>query len=267
MKSPAIQFFCPRWGSQDLGWNIFLAKVRAAGYDGVEWAITGDAPESQLNEVWKLAQHYGLSLIAQHYDTRTTDYALHYDTYAAWLEKVKPYPWLKINSQTGLDHFSFEQNAALIRLTGNVVHETHRGKFSFAAHITRAYLEAIPELRLTLDASHWVNVAESFLADQEAAMTLAISRTEHIHARVGYTQGPQVPDQRAPEWQFAVDHHLAWWDKVIERKRQEAGAVMTITTEFGPYPYLVELPYSRQPVSDQWEMNLYMMNLLKQRYA
>lgn len=40
--------------------------------------------------------------------------------------------------------------------------------------------------QLSLDASPWVCIAESFLVDQQDVMRLAIERTEHIRARVGY---------------------------------------------------------------------------------
>ena len=30
----AIQFFCLRWGSEDLRWEIFCQKASNAGYDG-----------------------------------------------------------------------------------------------------------------------------------------------------------------------------------------------------------------------------------------
>jgi len=122
-------------------------------------------------------------------------------------------------------------------------------------------------LRITLDVSHWVTVAESFLDDQPEAMELAIQRTEHIHARVGYPEGPQVADPAAPEWNEALQHHLAWWDRIIERKRFETNALVTITPEFGPYPYMVHLPYSQKPIADQWQNNVYMMNLLRERYS
>jgi hypothetical protein len=45
--------------------------------------------------------------------------------------------------------------------------------------------------------------------------------------------------------------HLLWWDAVIALKRKKQD-VMTITPEFGPYPYMVHLPYTGKPVSDQW---------------
>ena len=42
--------------------------------------------------------------------------------------------------------------------------------------------------------------------------------------------------------------------------------MLTITPEFGPPPYLVTLPFTQQPLTDQWAVNVFMMNLLKERY-
>ena len=172
------------------------------------------------------------------------------------------------------DYYTFEQNKQLIDLartvssnTGvKILHETHRGKFSFAAHIARTYLEKIEDLRITLDISHWCNTAESFLHDQEEAVDLAISRTDHIHSRVGYPEGPQITDPRAPEWKEALDFHLKCWDAVVAKKRAENAPVLTVTSEFGAPPYLPLLPYTKQPVVSQWDVNVFMMELLKERY-
>ncbi len=269
-----IKFFCPRWGSEHISWDAFCQKVKDAGYDGVEYGIPNDVTVEELDEAWTHFEKYRLAAIPQHYGTYDADFTKHFDNYAGWLDMVKPYKALKIDSQTGKDYFSFEQNKKLVERASQhslesgvaVFHETHRNKFTFAAHTTCEYLKRIPELRITLDVSHWVNVAESFLEDQQDAMALAIARTEHIHARVGYPEGPQVPDPAAPEWNGALQHHLNWWDKILERKQAENNAIATITPEFGPYPYMVLLPYSQNPISDQWENNLYMMNLLKERY-
>lgn len=270
-----LRFFCPRWGSEDLPWPAFLVRVRAAGYDGVEYAIAGDTTAAELEFVWEQLARHGLQVIAQHYDTAEVNFTRHQDAYASWLEKIRPFPVLRINSQTGRDIFSLAQNQALLAVaaahataTGTpVLHETHRGKFSFAAHITHEYLRADPDLRLTLDVSHWVSVAESYLADQSAALDLALTRADHLHARVGYPQGPQVPDPRAPEWQPALHTHLAWWDRLVAHKRTAGpDALLTISPEFGPPPYLVTLPFTQQPITSQWDVNIYMMNLLKKRY-
>ncbi|HET7898150.1 MAG TPA: sugar phosphate isomerase/epimerase, partial [Flavisolibacter sp.] len=172
------------------------------------------------------------------------------------------------------DFFTFEQNRLLIEAASAVsrqsgvpvLHETHRNKFSFAAHITKDYLQKLPELKITLDASHWVCVAESFLEDQEEAVQLAIERTEHLHARVGYPEGPQVPDPRIAEWKPALDKHLQWWDQVIDQKKRKQN-IVTITPEFGPYPYMVPLPGTGAPITNQWEVNVFIMELLRKRYS
>ena len=265
-----IEFYCPRWGSEKIAWSNFLAKVKKAGFDGFEYGIAYDTPKAELDEVWNGAMKAGLKIISQHYDTADVDFSKHFDTYCAWLEKLSPYPVEKINSQTGKDYFSFEQNRKLIEAaneaSSKVVHETHRNKFAFAAHVTREYLEKIHDLRITLDISHWVCVAESYLDDQQTTMQLAVERTEHVHARVGYPEGPQVPDPRIEAWQFALNKHLAWWDKVITKKRNQNTAI-TITPEFGPYPYMVHDPVSGKPISSQWDINVYMMDLLRKRYV
>jgi sugar phosphate isomerase/epimerase len=270
-----FQFFVPRWGSDDLSWDDFLLKEKSEGYDGIEYAIADDTTCGQLNDIWEKLDKYQLQCIPQHFGTYDADFNKHYDRYSSWLESIKPYPAPKIDSQTGKDFFTFAQNEQLIAIATKhtrdcgieVYHETHRNKSLFAAHITLDYLERIPELKITLDVSHWVNVAESYLEDQQKAMDLAIERTEHIHARIGYPEGPQVSDPRLPEWKEAVEHHLKWWDRIIERKRNEGAAAMTITPEFGPYPYMVHLPETNEPIVNQWEVNKYMKELLKQRYS
>jgi hypothetical protein len=175
--------------------------------------------------------------------------------------------------QTGKDYYSFEQNSILIKAateiseaTGvKIVHETHRGKFSFAAHVTKTYLDKIPSLQLCLDISHWCCVAETMLDDQHEAVEKAIEHTRHIHSRIGFTEGPQVMDPRAPEWNDKVEKHIKWWQKVIE-KNNISGVSSTIIAEFGPFPYLQHLPHTQMPIYSQWDVNVYMMELLRKRF-
>ncbi len=166
-----IKFFCTRWGSENISWESFFTKAKNAGYDGIEFGIPHDFANKTLDEIANLAIRHNMLLIPQHYDTYEAVYSKHYDAYCAWLEKLKPYKALKINSQTGKDFFNFEQNYSLIKAAEKfaeetgvpIYHETHRNKFSFAAHITKEYLQKIPSLQLTLDISHWVCVSASFL--------------------------------------------------------------------------------------------------------
>jgi sugar phosphate isomerase/epimerase len=268
-----ILFFCPRWGQEAVEWDTFLQKVKQAGYDGVESSLPYD--EKEKAAILNSLEKHDLKFIAQHYDTAERDFDQHYKQFEERLRNLASAKPLFINSQTGKDYYSFGQNKRLIDLakevsgsTGiKILHETHRGKFSFAAHITATYLEKIEDLRLTLDISHWCNTAESFLHDQQEAVDLAISRTDHIHSRVGYPEGPQISDPRAPEWKEALDFHLQCWDKVVAKKQRENADCLTITSEFGAPPYLPLLPYTKQPVVSQWDVNVFMMDLLRERYS
>lgn len=265
-------FFCPRWGSEHIAWETFIRQVKQAGYDGVECSPPND--DTELALMLQLLKANNLEYIAQHWETDEQDFEIHKTSFEKRLSRAAAAKPLFINSQTGKDHFSFEQNEKLLMLakliaekTGiKIIHETHRGKFSFAAHITKNYLQQIRFLQLCLDVSHWCATAQTYLHDQHEALQIAIERTAHIHARIGHTQGPQVTDPRDPLWKEAVDFHLDCWDKIINLKKESGVPVMTITPEFGAPPYLTLLPFTNKPVCNQWEVNIYIMQLLKERY-
>lgn len=265
-----IKFFCPRWGAND-SWDDFCKRVKEAGYDGIESVHSLDS-KLQKEELTAL-EKYELKIIGQYYQSFESNFDEHLKSFEKHLRNLVSANPIFINSQTGKDWFSFDQNKKIFETafriekeTGvKIVHETHRGKCLFAAHVTKEYLMKIPDINLTLDISHWCNVHESLLADQNDAVDLALSRTNHIHSRVGHQEGPQINDPRAPEWAKTLESHLAWWDKVVERYRKD-NKILTITTEFGPANYMPTLPYTQQPVANQFEINVFMMNLLKKRY-
>ena len=265
-----IKFYAPEWGNM-LPFDTFCQNVKAVGYDGVEMALPFELIEKQ--NILATLKKYNLELIGQYwqsFERNLDEHAINYEKYLRNLIEAKP---IFINCQTGKDYFNFEQNKRLFDLAANlskesgikIIHETHRGKSLFAAHITQEYLTQIPDLRITLDISHWCNVHESLLADQKEAVDLAITHTDHIHSRIGHTEGPQVNDPRANEWEEVLETHLGWWDKVVAT-HEKNGTNLTITTEFGPTPYMPTVPFTQMPLANQWEINVYMMNLLKRRY-
>jgi len=249
----------------------FCKKAKDAGYDGIEVWMPGD--DKGRKDVMDAAVQHNL-LVGFLYGGGDADYAKHAEQFKSGITEAAKLKPIYINCHSGKDYFSFEQNKSLMDFSLDlgaksgipVYHETHRGRSLFAAHTTRNFIEKIPKLRLTFDVSHWCNVHESLLGDQKETIDLTLSRVDHIHARVGHAEGPQVSDPRAPEWDGAVKAHFAWWDKVVETKRKE-GKIMTILTEFGPPDYLPTLPYTRQPVASQWDINVYMLQQLKKRYV
>jgi sugar phosphate isomerase/epimerase len=249
----------------------FCQSAKTAGYDGIEVWVPGSNDEMNMLSQSCTSKNLKLGLLA---GGSSSNFEEHRSQYYQSLERgIKLNP-IYINCHTGRDYFTFDQNVELIQHAIKmskesgipIYHETHRGRALFAAHITRNFIEKINELTLTLDISHWCNVHESLLADQKETVEIALNHTEHIHARVGYAEGPQVNDPRAPEWNEAVKTHFSWWEKIFARKRSE-GKPITILTEFGPADYMHTLPFTNQPVSDQWAINVHMMKELRKKFG
>lgn len=266
----SVKLFATNWGF--LGtMDDFCRKARETGYDGIEvWLPSNPDDRPALLDT---VQRHGLSL-GLLCGSGAKEPGKHYEQFTKAVSEAVALKPLYINCHSGKDFHSFERNKACMEYTVDlskrsgipILHETHRGRALFAAHITRGFVEKMPDLRLTLDISHWCNVHESLLADQQDTLDIILPRVDHIHARVGHPEGPQVSDPRAPEWKGALEAHLSWWDRIASQKRTE-GRMLTILTEFGPPDYMPTLPYTRQPVGDQWDINAYMRQWLRKRYA
>ncbi|WP_066965861.1 sugar phosphate isomerase/epimerase [Microbulbifer sp. Q7] len=264
-----LAFLCPLWGSEHLPFETFLRKARDAGYDGVEVAFPND--RGQCREMVAQLEESELLYVAQHWDTFTTDFDAHQRQFYGRLEQLAETQPLFINSHTGRDHFIISQNLALLsgadKLSAElglpIYHETHRGRFNFACHVTAEYLALKPDLKLTADFSHWCCVAESLLQDQEEAMQKAIEHSFHVHCRVGHIQGSQVIDPALPVYAETLARHLQWWRAIAEAAQARGQALLTLTAEFGPAPYMLPHPDRDGPIADQWAHNCWIMERVR----
>jgi sugar phosphate isomerase/epimerase len=267
-----ILYFRSTWGLEDLPTlEARLEKIKQGGFDGVELDIPLDL--ETCRRARRCLDDLGLALVAQQWRTRGTTPAEHMASFAPQYERALELRPLFVNSHTGCDHFALADNLAVfdhaqaLAAAGGVpvLHETHRGRALFSAPATAALLAARPDLRLTADLSHWCCVHESLLEDQAGRVERAAQRSYAIHARVGHAQGPQITDPRDPAWEPNLNAHLAWWKRIVEHRRAEGCALLTVCPEFGPPPYMTLLPHSRQPVADLWEINCFMRDWLKER--
>ncbi|CUI05259.1 sugar phosphate isomerase/epimerase family protein [Massilia antarctica] len=269
-----IRIFAPHWGSNDLAPEVFIERVKAAGFDGIEMSLPLDAAQ---RDDWRARiADAGLLLIAQQWETVFhPEFDAHRDALATYLANACAARPLFVNTHTGKDFYTHEQNLELIALTGRIarehgvpiVHEIHRSRFSGHPMLLLPYLRELPELELTADLSHWCCACESLLDDQPATVAATLPHVRHIHARVGHAQGPQVSDFRAPQFAAELARHLAWWDRIVALRRAAGAESTTITPEFGPAPYTQSMPFSGEPLSDAWELNVAMLRLLRERYA
>ncbi len=141
--------------------------------------------------------------------------------------------------------------------------ETHRSRPTFSPWSTAELLRSLPALRLTCDFSHWCVVCER-LPDDEGVLASVIAHARHVHARVGYAQGPQVSDPRAPEYAEELAAHESWWQRIAQaiRARNE---LLTVTPEFGHDGYLQSAPFTREPVADLAQINRWMARRQRER--
>jgi len=274
-----LKYGCPYWGSDHYSPKEFISKVVDAGYDGVELFLQppDKLTHDFLHEIESIKIQYpDFFFIALQLTFPIKESV---DAYISKMEKslialaeLNP---LFINSHTGKDYYSFDENCKVIEAAMNIgvktgvriLHETHRGRFSFHAATLLPYLKMFPEMELVGDFSHFCTVSESMLEDQQEILQKIIPHVSHIHARVGFEQGPQVNDPAAPEWQYHLQQFMTWWQQIIDCKKSQQKDTVTISPEFGPAPYLPVEPYTQKPLSNQWENNYFMLNKLKETFS
>lgn len=280
-----IKVFRALWGIQPQN-NIkdVLKRIEDEGYDGMEAGVPYDEKEREL---WKEAfRESNLDFIGQMW-SRTDRSGMfrgvpgirtpedHIKMIKIQIDINLELNPLYIDAQMGRDYFSFEGNLKLMEETHRyaqekgvkVCFETHRCCFSFTPFVMAKFLDAMPWMRLTADLSNWCCVSETMLEDQVEDVEYALSRSDHIHARVGHEHGPQINDPRCPEWKYQMDIHLKWWETIVNHHKKKGSDYLVFTPEFGPVGYMPGLPFTRQPVADNWLINAYMKDLIRERFS
>jgi sugar phosphate isomerase/epimerase len=145
--------------------------------------------------------------------------------------------------------------------------ETHRSRSLFNPWITRDILHELPSMKLTCDFSHWCVVCERLVDTEPEIIALCARQAHHIHARVGYDQGPQVPHPAAPEFRLALEAHERWWSQIWQEQLERGTVTSTMTPEFGPDGYLQCEPFTGKPVADLKEINNWMAKRERERFG
>ncbi len=268
-----IRYCATYWGCEGMAGDHFLDVAREAGYEGVEINLPSgdfDRPDFRNKlETWR--ENDGFAFVAQQVLAGRRESPSEY--IARMTERLELLAAFRpdfTNSHTGKDFFSFDDNCRAIEAAETVAlktgipvyHEIHRGRFTFHLPGLLLYLDKFPEMKLTADFSHWCCVSESLLDDQQEALSRIFPHIRHLHARVGFPEGPQVGDPFASAFEDALSAHVNWWEEIIRQRKAAGDTTFTITTEAGPEPYM-PLDGTR-PVADNWEVNKRMMSFLKQ---
>jgi len=260
-----LKVFKALWGDAEGRANSDdFRRIRAAGYDGIEWAMPETGPET-----WRAwCEEHQLEYIAMIF---ADDAA----SFAKQLRAAAAYEPVRVTAHDGRDKMTFDAGCQYWRevlkaeadIGIPVAHETHRHRLLFSPWSTAAYLNEFPELRLCADFSHWCCVCESLLRDMPEWVELACSRAIHVHGRVGWEESAQVADPRAPEVQHYVERHEELWDRIREHHQSAGAATLTFTPEYGPPGYMPALPFTRQPITNLWDICLWSAERIRARWG
>lgn len=273
-----LKLFKTLWGFKG-DHEALVARALQSGFDGVE----GLAPEDdrQRERFTQALNDSGLSYIAEictagsYVPDRRATPQMHLESLAMKLESSIEFSPLFVTCLAGCDAWSedqsirfFEDAMALAREHRvDISFETHRSRSFFNPWVTARIARALPQMKLTADFSHWCVVCERLMDTELDVIQALAPQVRHIHARVGYDQGAQVPHPAAPEYLPALEAHQRWW-QMIWRAQKEVGVTMsTMTPEFGPDGYLHELPFTCAPVADLEEINLWMANTERKHFS
>lgn len=272
-----VKYICTYWGCEHQSAKDFLAKVVTNGYDGVEINFPEDANFmaefiEELENIRNTINSDFIFIAQQVLSNKKETVNEYIERITKRLELLTTLKPNYINSHTGKDFYSFSDNCKIIEITEHISrnsgipiwHEIHRGRFSFHLKTLLKYLELFPKLKLIADFSHFCVVSESNLEDQKDLLAKIYPNIKHIHARIGFEQSPQVNNPFAPEWKNYLEQYVNWWKEIIKVQKNRNTNVITITPEFGPFPYMPQEPFTLKPLSDQWEINLKMKNYLQQ---
>lgn len=272
-----LQCYKTLWGHSG-SFALACQQAKAAGFTGVE----GPAPASAREQAdWReILQDHGLRYIAEictagsYVPDRAASVQDHLASMEHKLQCSLPLQPQLVTCLGGCDAWDEQQSLAFFcaamqlarRHDVRISFETHRGRSFFNPWVTARICEQLPDLRLTADFSHWCVVCERLMDVEQDVLDSLVGRVLHIHARVGYEQGPQVADPRLARYQHALHSHQRWWRRIWDCQRQQGYTCTTLTPEFGPDGYQQVDVFSSTPLGDLWEINCWMAQSQRRQF-
>ncbi|MBZ9664981.1 TIM barrel protein [Pseudomonas sp. LMG 31766] len=272
-----LEIFRTLWGYRG-SWQQALDEALGAGFDGIEARIPETAAQRAINA--RLLREQNVPYIATLF-TSTPVLPRQSDSPQVHLEDLRmKLDWAAelsprlVNVLPGNDRWAlseqvdfFGRAAELALACGlHVCFEIHRGRSLYSPWVTLDVIRQVPELHFTSDISHWLVTCERLLDDPADDLSAFIERVDHIQARVGYDQGPQVPHPGAPEYAEVLAFHQRHWESIWSSQEKRGLQITTLTPEFGPDGYLHHLPFTDVPVADLWQLNQWMARCERQHF-
>jgi hypothetical protein len=270
-----LQIFQSMWAMDGLPWRgrpwtleERLDHIAGAGFDGVAISFTEtDFARTACAE----AIARGLGLVAAAFPTSLADFERVLETVAEvgadhvdhvnlqpdvrprTVAECLPYleGWQDLAGQAGVPMYV----------------ETHRNRMTTDLFFVLDLLDALPDLQLTADLSHFV-VGREFLwpvpREHHEQIEAVLRRSRAIHGRVATREQVQV-QLSFPHHQPWVDLFAGWWAYGLSHLRDtlEADDVVVFTTELGPPNWYAITGADGEELSDRWSESLQLRDLIR----
>lgn len=255
-------------GQNDLPLEAQLEQIAAAGFDGITDHFY--QPEA-VRRLAGAAHGLGLQIEGQLFP-RTVD------DLAAALDVISRYGCHHLTLQADVRPRSLSQAIELIegwqRLAEQVdfpvLIETHRYRITNDLFFTLDLLEALPELKLLADLSHYVvgrELPTPTDPEDDAQIRRILQRSWAYHGRVASSEQVQVPISFA-QHQPWVEQFMSWWRYGFAHwlARPDTAGSLSFTCELGPPPYAITGADGRD-ITDRWAEALLLKDRVRALWA
>jgi hypothetical protein len=255
------------WQGDEMPLAEMMSRIAAADFDGVD-IVYGDYSQVELSA--SLTKH-GLGCTV-------TAFPDSVESLAPALDLALALDARHLNIIGAVYPFSVEEGAEYLRgwmamcAVANmpVTIETHRDCITTDLLYTLQLMDAVPEMNLCADLSHFV-VGREF---KWPITPLVQSQIEAVLDRSTSFQG-RVASREQIQLQVSFEHHRDWFDQFATwwaygfqswRQRNADDAVLNFLCELGPREYAIT-GADGEELSDRWEEALIIRNRVRQIWS
>jgi len=273
----ALQFFQSLWameqrvpGQPELPPAEHFERIAAAGYHGVCIDPAVDEIEA-LSALQPLYERHGLKCMINVFPHSP-------DEFVPLLAMAQRMNAVQVNMIGRVMPLSVEAGAVLVRRWMReadaagmpLLFETHRDCTLNDLYYTLQLIDAVPEMRLCADLSHYVIDREMRLpldSRDSEFMHRILERSDSFQGRVANREQVQV-QIGFPQHQAWARQFRDWWAEGIRlwRARAPANATLNFLCELGPPPYAMTDSRQRE-LSDRWEEALTIRSWIEDIWA
>ena len=241
-----------------------LQMIHRAGFDG---AGVRFADRAYVREVTDLLKSHGMTWQAQAYPQTLDDLK-------PIIDHVLEFGADHLNVQPDVRPYTVQECIPLLEGWRRMAHdagipmqiETHRNRMTTDLFFTLHILDALPDLRLTGDLSHYVVGREFWypVSDEDhALMHRIIDNCWGFHGRVASREQIQLQIS-FPHHQHWVEVFMGWWERGFRQWKRKAGSNETLTflCELGPPEYAMTGADGYE-LSDRWQEALMMKDMVR----